>query len=61
MQLISDELDEVKARLDTLHRDMEKNQSDELEKDLAGVLQWIRDTEVHPPYLPTPLHQQVLL
>ena len=41
---------------------MEKNQSDELEKDLAGVLQWIRDTEVHPPpYLPTPLHQQVLL
>ena len=46
VQLISDELDEIKVRLDTLHHDMEQDAIDQIEGRLAELLARIRDKHV---------------
>lgn len=49
VQLISDELDEIKIRLDTLHENLEQGAIDEIERRIGDILEQIRAKDVSNP------------
>ena len=46
VQLISDELDEIKVRLDTLHEDLEQGAIDKIDNRINELLEQIRAKNV---------------